>query len=152
MVVLPGGRRNRNVLRRNLPSGLVTFLFTDIEGSTRLARLLGPAYRRVLVEHRRVLLRALSAHGGTALFTEGDSIFVVFAGAEQAVAACVDAQVALDKHVWPSPQARPSVRMGLHTGEAHPVAGEYTSPEVHRAARVATAAHGGQILCSQATV
>jgi len=140
------------VLRRNLPGGLVTFLFTDIEESTRLARLLGPAYRQVLMEHRRILLRALTDHRGFALFTEGDSFFVVFADASDAIAACIAAQAALDGHVWPSAQARPSVRMGLHSGFARPVDGEYTSPEVHRAARVAAAAHGGQILCSEATV
>ncbi len=139
------------MLRRNLPTGLVTFLFTDIEGSTRLARLLGAGYRPVLVEHRRILLHALSAHGGIPLFTEGDSVFVVFASASDALAGCTAAQRALASHQWPSPQARPSVRMGLHTGYATPVAGEYTSPEVHRAARVATAAHGGQVLCSEAT-
>ena len=140
------------MLRHNLPGGLVTFLFTDIEGSTRLARLLGPAYRQVLIEHRRVVLRALSDHGGIPLFTEGDSIFVVFSDAASGIAACVSAQLALADYTWPSPQARPSVRMGLHSGFAQPVGGEYTSPEVHRAARVAAAAHGGQIMCSEATV
>ena len=140
------------MLRHNLPGGLVTFLFTDIEGSTRLARLLGPAYRQVLIEHRRIVLRALSEHGGIPLFTEGDSIFVVFSDAASGVAACVSAQLALADYTWPSPQARPSVRMGLHSGFAQPVGGEYTSPEVHRAARVAAAAHGGQIMCSEATV
>lgn len=138
--------------RRNLPGGLVTFLFTDIEGSTRLARLLGPEYRQVLIEHRRILLRALTEHGGTALFSEGDSLFVVFSDATAAVEACIAAQFALRDHDWPSQQARPAVRMGLHSGLAQPVGGEYTSPEVHRAARVATAAHGGQILCTEATL
>jgi len=139
------------VSRRNLPGGLVTFLFTDIENSTRLARLLGPAYRQVLIEHRRIVLRALTEHGGIPLFHEGDSTFVVFADASSAVAACISAQAGLDGHVWPT-EGRPLVRMGLHSGLARPVDGEYTSPEVHRAARIMSAAHGGQILCSEATV
>ncbi len=142
----------RQKVRRNLPSGLVTFLFTDIEGSTRLARMLGAEYRPVLIEHRRILVGALSKCGGVPLFTEGDSVFVAFADPSDALRACAAAQHALAAHDWPTPEARPSVRMGLHTGHAIPVAGEYASPEVHRAARIASAAHGGQILCSEATM
>jgi predicted ATPase/class 3 adenylate cyclase len=134
-----------------LPSGLVTFMFTDIEGSTRLARLLGDSYGAVLNAHRSVLRTALRDYGGHELFTEGDSFFVAFGDAAAAVAACVAAQRALAGHPWPSPDVAPRVRMGLHTGWAQPVAGEYTSAEVHRAARVASAAHGGQVLCSEAT-
>ena len=137
--------------RVHLPSGLVTFLFTDIEGSTRLAQMLGPGYRPVLTEHRRLLRATLSARGGTELFTEGDSFFVAFEDASAAVDACVTAQRALTTHDWPHPDATPRVRMGLHTGHAVPLAGEYASPEVHRAARIAAAAHGGQVLCSAAT-
>ncbi|UWP83518.1 adenylate/guanylate cyclase domain-containing protein [Dactylosporangium fulvum] len=137
--------------RTHLPSGLVTFLFTDIEGSTRLAQMLGAGYRPVLHEHRQVIRRALSEADGVELFTEGDSLFVAFADAAAALTACAEAQRALAAHDWPSPEARPRVRMGLHTGFAEPYCGEYTSPEVHRAARVAAAAHGGQVLCSAAT-
>jgi predicted ATPase/class 3 adenylate cyclase len=137
--------------RIHLPSGQVTFLFTDIEGSTRLAQMLGTGYRPVLTEHRRLLQRTLSASDGAPLFTEGDSIFVAFANAAAALAACAEAQRVLVAHEWPTPQARPLVRMGLHTGYAEPHSGEYASPEVHRAARVAAAAHGGQVLCSGAT-
>ncbi|MFI5493096.1 adenylate/guanylate cyclase domain-containing protein [Actinoplanes sp. NPDC051859] len=137
--------------RTELPSGLVTFVFTDIEGSTRLARMLGEAYRSVLNAHREVVRGALRHHSGAELFTEGDSFFVAFGDATGAVAACVAAQKALAAYRWPSPEAAPRVRMGLHTGWALPVGGEYTSTEVHRAARVAAAAHGGQILCSEAT-
>ncbi|WP_433083020.1 adenylate/guanylate cyclase domain-containing protein [Dactylosporangium sp. CA-052675] len=137
--------------RTHLPSGLVTFLFTDIEGSTRLAQMLGAGYRPVLHEHREVIRRALSKADGVELFTEGDSLFVAFPDAARALAACAEAQRALATHDWPSPDARPKVRMGLHTGFAEPYGGEYTSPEVHRAARVAAAAHGGQVLCSAAT-
>jgi len=135
----------------DLPSGLVTFLFTDIEGSTRLAQLLGTQYRPVLAEHRRILRRALGAADGVALFTEGDSVFAAFPDAAGALRACVEAQQAFAEHRWPLPQARPRVRMGLHSGYAEPQAGEYATPEVHRAARVAAAAHGGQVLCSGAT-
>ena len=137
--------------RTELPSGLVTFMFTDIEGSTRLARMLGERYGVVLAAHRAVLRSALAGLGGTELFTEGDSFFVAFGDAQAAIAACVSAQRALAAHVWPSADATPRVRMGLHTGWAVPRAGEYASAEVHRAARVAAAAHGGQVLCSEAT-
>ena len=137
--------------RTHLPDGLVTFLFTDIEGSTRLAQMLGVTYRSVLTQHRQVIRATLSTADGTELFTEGDSLFVAFADAGAALAACAAAQRALTAHEWPVRQARPRVRMGLHTGWAHPVGGEYASHEVHRAARVAAAAHGGQVLCSGAT-
>jgi predicted ATPase/class 3 adenylate cyclase len=126
-------------------------MFTDIEGSTRLARMLGDSYGAVLGAHRAVLRTALSNFGGVELFTEGDSFFVAFGDASGAVAACVAAQRALAAYAWPSRDATPRVRMGLHTGWATPVAGEYASAEVHRAARVAAAAHGGQVLCSEAT-
>jgi predicted ATPase/class 3 adenylate cyclase len=136
--------------RISLPGGLVTFLFTDIEGSTRLAQLLGAGYRPVLSEHRRLLRRTLTARG-IELFTEGDSFFVAFDDAGAALDACAAAQRALAAHEWPTDESVPHVRMGLHTGHAEPVAGEYASPEVHRAARIAAAAHGGQVLCSGAT-
>ena len=135
----------------DLPSGLVTFMFTDIEGSTRLARMLGDDYAPVLGAHRSVLRAALSDFGGVELFTEGDSFFVAFGDAGSALAACVEAQRRLSAHEWPGRDAMPRVRMGMHTGFARPIGDEYTSIEVHRAARVAAAAHGGQILCSGAT-
>ncbi|MDG4833556.1 adenylate/guanylate cyclase domain-containing protein [Solwaraspora sp. WMMD1047] len=137
--------------RTHLPSGLVTFMFTDIEGSTRLAQMLGSGYRPVLSEHRRLLRATLAASDGTELFTEGDSFFIAFAEAAAALDACLAAQRALASHDWPTPEAAPRVRMGLHTGHAVPLAGEYASAEVHRAARIAAAAHGGQVLCSGAT-
>src|SRR5262245_13280605 len=118
----------------HLPSGLVTFLFTDIEGSTRLAQMLGKGYRPVLNEHRQVIRRTLSTADSAELFTEGDSLFVAFADANAALRACAAAQRALAQHAWPSVDAAPRVRMGLHTGYAEPSAGEYASPEVHRAA------------------
>ncbi|WP_200210874.1 ATP-binding protein [Micromonospora coerulea] len=137
--------------RIHLPSGWVTFVFTDIEGSTRLAQLLGPGYRPVLREHRRLLRHTLAGTDGAELLTEGDSFFLAFADAAAALTACLTAQRALATHDWPTPEAAPRVRMGLHTGYAEPRDGEYASPEVHRAARVAAAAHGGQVLCSAAT-
>jgi predicted ATPase/class 3 adenylate cyclase len=137
--------------RTHLPSGLVTFLFTDIEGSTRLAQMLGSGYRPVLSEHRRLLRTTLSTSDGAELFTEGDSFFIAFADAASALDACLGAQRALAAHDWPTPEARPRVRMGMHTGHAEPHGGEYATPEVHRAARIAAAAHGGQVLCSAAT-
>jgi class 3 adenylate cyclase len=137
--------------KRELPSGLVTFLFTDIEGSTRLAQLLGGQYRPMLNAHRQILRHALGVSDGVAMFTEGDSVFAVFKDANAALRACIEGQRALAAHNWANPETRPKVRMGLHSGNAAPVAGEYATPEVHRAARVAAAAHGGQVLCSAAT-
>jgi predicted ATPase/class 3 adenylate cyclase len=126
-------------------------MFTDIEGSTRLARMLGDSYGPVLGAHRDAVRTALSDFGGVEMFTEGDSFFVAFSNAESALAASVAAQHRLSAHDWPGLDCRPKVRMGLHTGWAQPNNDEYTSTEVHRAARVAAAAHGGQILCSEAT-
>ena len=134
----------------DLPSGLVTFLFTDIEGSTRLAQLLGAQYRPVLAEHRQILRHALGAGDGVALFTEGDSVFAAFPDANAAIARLRRGAARAQRPHWPD-QARPRVRMGLHSGFAEPAGGEYATPEVHRAARVASAAHGGQVLCSAAT-
>jgi len=113
--------------------------------------MLGDSYGAVLNAHRAIVRAALRDFDGIEMFTEGDSFFVAFGDATAAMTACVAAQRALAGHPWPSPDVAPRVRMGLHTGWATPVAGEYTSAEVHRAARVASAAHGGQILCSEAT-
>jgi predicted ATPase/class 3 adenylate cyclase len=130
---------------------LVTFLFTDIESSTRLAQALGAGYRQVLADHRRLMRASLRDHGGAELLTEGDSFFAAFVDAGQALAASLAAQRALAAHPWPHPAARPKVRMGLHTGYAVAHGGEYASTEVHLAARIAAAAHGGQVLCSEET-
>jgi len=128
----------------------VTFLFTDIEGSTSLLREAGLAYGGLLEEHRRMLRAAFAAHGGREVDTQGDSFFVAFAGPAQATAAAADGQRALAGHPW-APGCSIRVRMGLHTGEATAVAGSYVGLAVHRAARIAAAAHGGQILLSEAT-
>jgi predicted ATPase/class 3 adenylate cyclase len=131
----------------DLPSGTVTLLFSDIEGSTALLGRLGSVYADVLDAHRALLRRAWSDHGGVELGTEGDGFYVVFTSAPRAAAAAVDAQRALDRHAWPKGEAV-RVRIGFHTG-APVVHGEgYVGMDVHLAARVAAAAHGGQILLS----
>jgi branched-chain amino acid transport system substrate-binding protein len=133
------------------PSGTVTFLFTDMEGSTRLLAQLGRAeYGRVLGEHHRLLRHAFEEHHGIEVDTQGDAFFVVFRTAADAVAAAVAAQRALEEHEWPA-GAKPRVRMGLHTGEAALEGGRYVGVAVHRAQRVSSAAHGGQILLSNST-
>jgi predicted ATPase/class 3 adenylate cyclase len=136
-----------------LPSGTLTFLFTDIEGSTRLVQELGPeAYGDVLERHRDLLRAAWAAHDGIEMGTEGDSFFVVFASAPAAVAAAVDAQRALAACEFPHGVGPVKVRMGLHTGLGVVSAGTYVGNDVNRAARVAAAANGGQVVLSSATV
>jgi predicted ATPase/class 3 adenylate cyclase len=132
-------------MRTDLPTGTVTFLFTDIEGSTRLLHALGPdGYAEALAEHRRVLREAFAAHGGVEVDTQGDAFFVAFPTAAGAAAAATAARDALSSGPI-------SVRMGLHTG-APKVTGEgYVGIDVHRGARVAALAHGGQIVLSPAT-
>jgi YVTN family beta-propeller protein len=133
-----------------LPSGTVTFLFTDVEGSTRLLKQLRDGYGEVLAEHRRILRAAFAEHGGQEIDTQGDSFFVAFRKATDAAQAAAAAQRALAEHPWPD-GAELRVRMGLHTGE--PGVGDegYHGLGVHRAARIMAAGHGGQILLSQAT-
>jgi class 3 adenylate cyclase len=136
---------------RRLPCGSVTFVFTDIEGSTRLAQMLGPSYRSVLHRHRKVLRRAWRASGGVEVNTLGDSTFAAFTDANAALHACRLAQQELATEQWPELYARPRVRIGVHSGRAWPHGGEYATAEVHRAARVVAAAHGDQVLCTAAT-
>jgi predicted ATPase len=127
-----------------LPSGTVTLLFTDIEGSTRLLHELGGRYADVLAEHRRVLREAFSRHGGVEVDTQGDAFFVAFARAGDAVAAAGEAQDALaDGPV--------RVRIGVHTGEPAVTEEGYVGADVHRAARIMGAGHGGQVLLSETT-
>jgi YVTN family beta-propeller protein len=134
----------------DLPSGAVTFLFTDIEGSTRLVKQLRERYGEVLHEHQRLLRAAFQAHGGHEVDTQGDSFFVAFSSAREALLAAVEGQRALLAHTWPD-GVRIKVRIGLHTGQAIASGGRYTGLAVHRAARIGAAGHGGQILVSQAT-
>lgn len=133
-----------------LPQGRVTFLFTDIEGSTRLANSLGPrGYRQLLENHRAILRAVFAAHRGCALGTEGDSFFVAFSDAGDAIRAALAAQLQMNAYGW---QHRPKIRMGLHTGPAIPTAEGYATSEVHRTARISSAAHGDQVLCSRSTL
>ena len=144
--------RGRVTLRAMVepPTGAVTFLFTDIEGSTRLVKQLRANYSGVLADHQRLLREAFDAHRGYEVDTQGDSFFVAFASARDALLAAVEGQRALVSHDWPG-GVQIRVRMGLHTGQAVAANGRYTGLAVHRAARIGAAGHGGQILVSQAT-
>ena len=133
-----------------LPSGTVTFLFTDIEGSTRLVKQLGERYGDVLVEHQRLLRRAFAEFGGQEIDTQGDAFFVAFRRARDAALAAIAAQRTLGAHDWPV-GVELRVRMGIHTGEPAQTEERYHGLGVHRAARIMAAGHGGQILVSQAT-
>jgi predicted ATPase/class 3 adenylate cyclase len=132
------------------PSGTVTLLFSDIEGSTRLLQRSGDAYAGLLAEHRRVLREAFEQYGGYVLDSEGDAFFVAFSSANDAASAAAEAQRALAGHKWPG-EHEIRVRMGLHTGEPRPVEGRYVGLDVHHAARVMAAGHGGQVLVSEST-
>jgi class 3 adenylate cyclase len=134
-----------------LPAGTVTFVFTDIEGSTRLLQELGDeGYGRVSGDHRRLVRETFGARGGTEIDTQGDAFFFSFSRARDAVAAAVDAQRALRDHGWPHGR-EVRVRMGLHTGEPHLGEEGYLGLDVVRAARISAAGHGGQILISETT-
>ncbi|MGE5435356.1 MAG: ATP-binding protein [Candidatus Doudnabacteria bacterium] len=127
-----------------LPTGTVTFLFTDIEGSTKLLHELGDDYADALAAHRRVLREAFDRHGGVEVDTQGDAFFVAFARAKDALAAAAEGQKALE-------YGPIRVRMGLHTGEPLVTEEGYVGIDVHRAARIAAAGHGGQTVVSQTT-
>ncbi|HUO47017.1 MAG TPA: adenylate/guanylate cyclase domain-containing protein [Acidimicrobiia bacterium] len=133
-----------------LPVGIVTFLFTDIEGSTRLVQLLGHDYISLLETHSRILRSAIAEAGGTVVSTEGDSFFAVFATPAAALAAAVAGQRLIAGTSWPG-EAKVQVRMGIHTGQGLLGGDNYAGLEVHRAARIAAVAHGGQIVVSQVT-
>jgi len=128
-----------------LPSGTVTFLFTDVEGSTKLLHELGSdEYAEAIAEHRRILRKAFATHGGVEVDTQGDAFFVVFPTAPGAVRAAAEALEALAPG-----QIR--VRMGIHTGTPHLAEEGYFGVDVHRAARIAACGHGGQVLVSAST-
>ena len=134
-----------------LPGGTVTFAFTDIEGSTRLLQELGDIdYATVASDHRRLVRDAFATHGGTEIDTQGDAFFYSFVRARDAAAGAVEAQRALRAHSWPDGR-EVRVRMGLHTGEPHIGDEGYLGIDVVRAARIAAAGHGGQILVSETT-
>jgi predicted ATPase/class 3 adenylate cyclase len=144
---MAGGKRSG---RGELPAGTVTMLFSDMEGSTRLLARLGDGYGDLLSAQRGLQREAFGRHNGTELGTEGDSFFVVFGSAADAVAACAEAQRSLAGRDWPG-GAVPRIRMGLHTGEPTRHDDGYIGMDVHRAARIAAAAHGGQVVMSDAT-
>ncbi len=129
------------------PSGLVTFVFTDIEASTQLFRRIGDRYPPLLERHREILRAAWASCGGSEVKTDGDSFFVAFADPMAAIAACAQGQRGLTSEPWPA-DAPIRVRMGLHTGLAAPHGDDYIALAVHQAARVVDAGHGGQILVS----
>ena len=129
---------------QRLPTGTVTLLFTDIEGSTRLLHEAGDRYAEVLAEHRRLLRGVFAAHQGVEVDTQGDAFFYAFPPATEAATAATEGQAAL--------AAGPvRVRMGLHTGEPTRTEDGYVGVDVHRAARICAAGHGGQIVVSEAT-
>jgi len=129
------------------PTGTITFVFTDIEGSTNLLQSLGDEYAAVLAAHFEILRAAFSEHGGIEQGTDGDSLFAVFPGAVDAINAAIEAQRGLGEHSWP--MGNPvRVRMGIHTGEASYGPDGYVGLDVHRAARISAVAHGGQIIAS----
>jgi class 3 adenylate cyclase len=133
-----------------VPTGTVTFLFTDIEGSTRLLEQLKEKYAAVLADQRDILRACFTRWNGHEVDTQGDSFFTVFPRAVDAVSCVIEAQRNLSAHAWPE-GVRIRVRMGLHTGE--PILGKtgYVGMDVHRAARIAAAGYGGQVLLSQTT-
>jgi class 3 adenylate cyclase len=139
-----------SIPRMSLPSGTVTFVFTDVEGSTRLLQQLAESYGEVVSAHRKLVREAFAERGGQEIDTQGDAFFYSFPRARDAVAAAVEAQRALAAQHWPD-GAVVRVRMGLHTGE--PSLGDegYHGIDVVRAARICAAGHGGQILLSEAT-
>jgi predicted ATPase/class 3 adenylate cyclase/DNA-binding CsgD family transcriptional regulator len=134
----------------DVPTGTITLLFTDIEGSTLLLQQLGEQYSHVLAQCRQLLRRAFQEYHGHEVDTQGDAFFFAFARATDAVSAVVAAQRALASHAWPEGVAV-RVRMGLHTGEPQRTADGYGGLDVHLAARIMSAGYGGQVLLSQAT-
>jgi DNA-binding NarL/FixJ family response regulator/class 3 adenylate cyclase len=133
-----------------LPTGTVTFLFSDVEGSTELLRTLRGGYADVMADHERLLRSAFEDAGGHEINTQGDSFFVAFRKPKDAVGAALEAQRAIGSHEWPE-GAEMRVRIGIHTGEATVAGDRYVGLGVHRAARICAAAHGGQVLISQTT-
>ncbi len=133
-----------------LPSGTVTFVFSDIEGSTGLLKRLGERYAELLAEHRRLVRETFLRHGGVEIDTQGDAFFFAFARARDAVAAAAESQREHVEHEWPGGEDV-RVRMGLHTGE--PAVGEegYLGVDVVRAARLSATGKGGQVLLSETT-
>lgn len=135
----------------SLPGGTVTLMFTDIEGSTVLARAVGARmFAELVAQHQEIIRAAVGQHHGNEIDTAGDGFFVVFATARDAVAAAVEIQRSLRGHDW-SAGREVRVRIGIHTGEPNRTASGYAGIAVHRAARICASGHGGQVLLSTAT-
>ena len=134
-------------MQNDLPTGTVTLLFTDVEGSTRLQHHLGEEYQDVVAEHRRLLESACAKHGGIVVDRQTESFFVVFTRARHAVQAAADAQRALTEATWPD-GVQVKVRMGIHSGDPEVAGDRYVGLAVSRAARLCASAHGGQVLLS----
>jgi class 3 adenylate cyclase len=134
----------------DLPRGTITFLFTDVEGSTRLLSRVGDRYAELLTAHERCLRAAFGIHHGCEIGTHGDEFFVAFTRASDALRAAVAAQRRLAAVRWPE-GVELRVRMGLHTGEAAVRGANYVGLDVHRAARICAVGHGGQVLVSSTT-
>jgi class 3 adenylate cyclase/ActR/RegA family two-component response regulator len=134
----------------DLPTGTVTFLFTDIEGSTPIAHRFGDDWHGILMEHRRLVRSAVADTNGSEIDCRGDEFFVAFDDAGAAAQAAIAAQEGLASHPWPE-GAELRARMGMHTGEAIFEDEDYLGVDVHRAARICFAGHGGQILLSETT-
>jgi DNA-binding NarL/FixJ family response regulator/class 3 adenylate cyclase len=133
------------------PTGIVTFLFTDIEDSTGLVRELGSAYPELIAEHRRLVRDAVEARGGYEIDCRGDEFFLAFTRPNDAVATAIAIQRDHDSYSWPAAH-RVRVRMGIHTGEPAVEDDDYVGIDVHRVARLCSAGHGGQVLLSEATL
>ncbi len=134
-----------------LPSGLVTFVMTDIEGSTKMFRRLGEGYPPILETHNRLLREQWQAYGGAEVKTVGDAFIVAFGSAADAMSASVAAQRAMADHPWPA-DATVRIRVGVHAGTAYPRDGDYVALALHQAARVVGAANGGQVIASEDAV
>lgn len=130
---------------RELPSGTATFLFSDVEGSTRLLTALGDRFRAVHADHQRLMRASFNTHDGIEVSTEGDSFFTVFRSPLNAVEAAADAQRSLAEHDRPD-GLEVRVRIGVHTGQAVLAGDNYVGIDVNRTARIAAAGHGGQTL------
>ncbi len=133
-----------------LPTGTVTFLFTDVEGSTALAHRLAHDFQDILVDHRGLVRSAVAESNGVEIDVRGDEFFVAFEDAAAAARAAIAAQLAISAHDWPQ-DVELRIRMGMHTGEAIYADKDYLGVDVHKAARICFAGHGGQILLSEAT-
>ena len=137
-------------MRADLPTGTVTFFFSDIEGSTRLAQRMGSSFRQLIDQHNAIVRSVVASADATEVRTVGDSFFLVFTAADEAVASAVRIQQELEEHPW-TEEASVRVRIGLHTGKGELGGDDYVGVDVHRAARIADAGHGGQVVVSEAT-